>query len=149
MDKQKAIEEIVELLFKHSGCASCKRKPCKDCAVRSNCAEYRLATALANAGYGNIRQALTEFAEMLKDKIGNEYNLDTLDNDAIKDCCEYIDKTLKEFWAMLNNEKTYITCPYCGKTVPMDWHCEKCGKKIAYDIDENLVRSNPHKENEQ
>lgn len=42
-----------------------------------------------------------------------------------------------------------IKCPYCGKTVIMDWHCEKCGNKIEYDIkydaDYKLIRSNPHK----
>lgn len=40
---------------------------------------------------------------------------------------------------------TYIKCPYCGKSVIMDWKCSECKKEIAYDIDNNLIRSNPHK----
>lgn len=47
--------------------------------------------------------------------------------------------TVKELY------KDIIDCPYCGKQVIMDWKCSKCGKEIAYDINDNFVRSNPHK----
>lgn len=39
----------------------------------------------------------------------------------------------------------HITCPYCKTRVVMDWRCSACGCDIAYDIDDNGVRSNPHK----
>lgn len=43
------------------------------------------------------------------------------------------------------NDYFYISCPLCGATVVMDWHCHRCGQHINYDIDEDGVRSNPHK----
>lgn len=39
----------------------------------------------------------------------------------------------------------YITCPYCGKRVLMDWTCSECALEIEYDFDENFRRHNPHK----
>ena len=37
-----------------------------------------------------------------------------------------------------------ITCPYCKKKIIMDWVCPECKNEIAYDIDKNFIRSNPH-----
>lgn len=43
-----------------------------------------------------------------------------------------------------SKEMKEIICPYCKKKIIMDWVCPECKNEIAYDIDENFIRSNPH-----
>ena len=43
-----------------------------------------------------------------------------------------------------SKEMKEITCPYCKNKIIMDWVCHECKNEIAYDIDENLIRSNTH-----
>ena len=60
MDKQKAIEQMATMLHGFACGGNCNNKKCK-------CNHFYTADRLANAGYGNINQALTEFAERLKE----------------------------------------------------------------------------------
>ena len=43
-----------------------------------------------------------------------------------------------------SKEMKEIICPYCKKKIIMDWVCPECKNEIAYDIDKNFIRSNPH-----
>ena len=83
MDKQKAIEEMTEALSIHTCYDEWQAKE-----YGLECIDLDLtARHLVNAGYGNIAQTLTEFAERLKEKFS--------------ECNTYarnkIDETLKEF----------------------------------------------------
>lgn len=73
MDKQKAIEEMGKIIFKTYGSLICQ--PCEsfeECEAKGK-PECNLcngvAEELVNAGYGNIKQAVKEFCEKLKDNI--------------------------------------------------------------------------------
>lgn len=58
MDKKKEIEEMAKVMYRHY----CKDDKCGECK-QPNCLEYRRAVRLYNAGYGNVKQAVKEFAE--------------------------------------------------------------------------------------
>lgn len=79
MDKQKMIEEMETVV-----CSSCNHE-----GMAKRCPK-RISETLVNAGYGNVRQALTEFAEKVKRQIYGEELFD-------EDIWEIIDETLKEF----------------------------------------------------
>lgn len=61
MNKQKAIEDIAKILCD-------KRNPiCKDCGIRTTeCDCYDKAHDLINAGYGDVKAAVREFAEKVE-----------------------------------------------------------------------------------
>lgn len=83
MDKQKVIEEMANEMY--------------------YCSEFngyrddakRIAYKLVNAGYGNIEQALTEFAEKLKEKLFWMADTDGKSHKVLLE--DNIDKALKEF----------------------------------------------------
>lgn len=58
MDKEKEIEEMAKAMCK--GCSMIECKPDEHCYV------YPPAERAVNAGYGNIKQAVKEFAEKLE-----------------------------------------------------------------------------------
>ena len=99
MDKEKDIEGIAEVLAKYwCGCyedckarndLTCSNDHCEDCAGRSL---KPIAMDLQNAGYGNIKQAVKEFAEELKDKV---FRYEEVDGE---DVCDDIDEMFKEFY---------------------------------------------------
>lgn len=62
MDKNKAIEEMKKLL------CSVEDTVCSDCPFKFNgkCGAEEIAEGLVNAGYGDVKQAVEEFAEKLK-----------------------------------------------------------------------------------
>lgn len=94
MDKEKAIEEMVShmpIMYTAQG-----RKVGYDRGVRVNIAR----TLIEEYDYGNIRQALTEFTEMLKNivcvlSIGTESGPDLLVRTS--ELSKIIGETLKEF----------------------------------------------------
>lgn len=59
MDKEKEIEEMAKAMCK--GCSMIECKPDEHCYV------YPPAERAVNAGYGNIKQAVKEFAEKFCD----------------------------------------------------------------------------------
>ncbi len=62
MDKQKEIEKMAKLLY------SCfHTTTCECCNV--HCVDYLRGQVLVNAGYGDVRQAVREFADSLKNYI--------------------------------------------------------------------------------
>lgn len=67
MDKEKEIEEMARVMC--DPLEPCmKDKPCTDCKTYGrNCYTIYKAKRLATAGYGNIEQAVREFAEELKE----------------------------------------------------------------------------------
>lgn len=80
MDKEKEIEEMAKVLYGHY----CKDDKCGECKEPS-CLEYRRAVKLYNAGYGDVKQAVKEFAEnAVKPIIGELVEL--LFNDNEPDC---------------------------------------------------------------
>ncbi|MCH5315437.1 MAG: hypothetical protein J1E81_05950 [Eubacterium sp.] len=97
IDEQKAITEMAILLF---NCDACITWPCENCILAKDeaCSHRNDALRLVNAGYGNIRQALTEFAERIKMKI--ERKTDNVYKDFATGRYESItflvDKVLKE-----------------------------------------------------
>lgn len=70
-----------------------------DCEFQPYCLSYERATELVNAGYGNINESLTEFAERLYKKA--EYRMDCDYDLCITVTVDDIQETLKEF---LENE---------------------------------------------
>ena len=67
MDKQKEIENMTDLLVKNGifNNLVCKQDYSYPDAVIAEC-NRQVAELLVNAGYGNIKQALTGFAKRLK-----------------------------------------------------------------------------------
>lgn len=70
MDKQNEIENIVVLLSKHI----CRDKGCNNCEFYNGakeddscCVDYlkTIAEIIINAGYGNVKETITEFIEWL------------------------------------------------------------------------------------
>lgn len=61
MDKEKEIEEMAKVMYRHY----CKDDKCGECK-QPNCLGYCRAVQLYNAGYGNVKQTIKEFAERLK-----------------------------------------------------------------------------------
>lgn len=64
MDKEKRIAELAEILYDFGA----DKKP--------NNADYHRADYLINLGYGNVKQAVKEFAEKLKQKIKSVSDID-------------------------------------------------------------------------
>lgn len=89
MDKQTKIEVMAEQICqKPHSCDAC------DC---NGCGYQEIATVLVDNGYGNINQALTEFADKLKEKFIWFCNTDGKSHKVI-----FIDdvvETLKEYTA--------------------------------------------------
>lgn len=78
MDKQKEIEEMAKVIFE-SGVAL----EGADFTLGVNGDDHftRLAQRLINAGYGNVKQAVREFAEELKASFYNmDYSAIAIDN---------------------------------------------------------------------
>ncbi len=67
MDKEKEIEELARAMCEHF--EPCMQgKPCTACKTyERNCYTIHKARLLVNAGYGNVKQAVKEFAEKIKD----------------------------------------------------------------------------------
>lgn len=61
MDKEKEIEGMAKAMCK--GCSMIECKPDEHCYV------YSPAERAVNAGYGNVKQAVKEFAEKFKQKV--------------------------------------------------------------------------------
>lgn len=74
MDKEKQIEEMAKLMFA-ADCSMCVSEACPAFGrgilkeEKFTCNNYLLAKALYNAGYGNVKEALKDFAERVKAKI--------------------------------------------------------------------------------
>lgn len=86
MDKQKEIEEMAKLCCYPCEMYSGFTEKCAEGTRPNQCGiAIEAAKKLINAGYGNIEQALTEFAERLKEKVFLPCYKGT------------IDETLKEF----------------------------------------------------
>lgn len=68
MDKQKEIVAMKQII------CSAKEIPCSDCPFRFNgkCAAEKNAELLVNAGYGDVKQAVREFAERLKERLAQK-----------------------------------------------------------------------------
>lgn len=88
MDKEKEIQEMTsEILGKSFGC---------DCTNLGYIIAKEVAETLFNAGYGNIKQAVKEFAEKLKEELWKfdgswqEYDGEEL--------CETVDNLLTELY---------------------------------------------------
>ncbi len=69
MDKEKEIEEMARVI------EYCAHKDCESCRKQGNyrCSAYNKATDLRNAGYGNVKQAVKEFAEKLKEVFNSKH----------------------------------------------------------------------------
>lgn len=100
MDKEKEIEEM----RKNAGCyfadinKTCAemRKICEETHTSSfeeceNCCTYEECELLVDAGYGNVKQAVKEFAEKLKEQMEINGYRSNLHN-------RIIDKTFKELY---------------------------------------------------
>lgn len=74
MDKKK--EEIKNLVQILSQCNYCITNGCEECTEKKDCFEYVSANLLLEAGYGDIKKAVTEFADMLKKAIVNDREAD-------------------------------------------------------------------------
>ncbi len=61
MNKEKEIEELAEILYSFGA----NKTP--------NNADYHMADYLINLGYGNVKQAVKEFAEKLKKVIAEKH----------------------------------------------------------------------------
>lgn len=86
MNKQKEIEKIKTIMgCDYDYCESCYTHSRKSCSLRP------IAERLVDAGYGNVRAAVREFAEKLKERNGNSYYVVTIsyeDIDAlVKEVC--------------------------------------------------------------
>lgn len=69
MDKEKQIEEMAEIIqYAITDCPLNGDVPdCENCRYNVEiCTETQEAEALMNAGYGNVKEALKEFAEKVK-----------------------------------------------------------------------------------
>lgn len=72
MNKQKEIEKIKTIMgCDYDYCESCYTHSRKSCSLRP------IAERLVDAGYGNVRAAVREFAGVLRDKIFQEHSLGT------------------------------------------------------------------------
>lgn len=67
MDKQKEIEEMAKKICKSSS-VGCNFPTCNKCGIKDTCKARIYATRAIKAGYGNVRQAVKEFAEKLKNE---------------------------------------------------------------------------------
>lgn len=100
MDKQKAIEEIAQVIVKYN-CKPCGCEHCEWCPEDGSCDDYasyhNIANNIYDAGYGNIKQALTEFLERLKKNLIPIIGISN--NEIIEHYVseKKIDETLKEF----------------------------------------------------
>lgn len=74
MDKEKEIEKMAHAI-KTSQSAAGYYFPTK--------VALRMARGLSDAGYGDVRAAVKEFAEKLKDRNGNSYHVVTISYESI------------------------------------------------------------------
>lgn len=65
MDKQKEIEEMRQVMAEYS----CGKKCTPSCEKRGYCHIERFIENLIDNGYGNVKQAVKEFAEKLKERV--------------------------------------------------------------------------------
>lgn len=104
MDKEKEIEEMARVM-----CPTAEYISCDKC-VAKKCTPQMYAAILCGADYGNVKQAVKEFAEETKQKV---YPYEEVDGE---DVCEDIDelfyKTLdewdnqrREVWLLQNLEQ--------------------------------------------
>lgn len=96
MDKEKEIEEMAKFCCIH------KNRECKTCCTYvggvciEHCAYHSFAERLQEAGYGNVKQSVREFAEKLKEELWKfdgswqEYDGEEL--------CETVDKLITELY---------------------------------------------------
>lgn len=69
MDKEKEIEKIAQIL---GGCHDCS---CKECLQSCDlgCKSYDRALAIVNEGYGDVNEAVNDFAERVKIALFSEF----------------------------------------------------------------------------
>lgn len=81
MNKEEKIEEMaMTISAKKSNLCEVVCGKCKP-LYKEGCYDYNLAKYLVNAGYGNVKQAVKEFAEKLKASFYNlEYSAIAIDN---------------------------------------------------------------------
>lgn len=96
MEKEKQIEEMAKLMFA-ADCNMCVSEACPAFGrgilkeEKFTCNNYLLAKALHDAGYGNVNEALKEFAERVK--MAFYYEFDELIPSIMSD---KIDELIKE-----------------------------------------------------
>lgn len=79
MEKEKQIEEMAKLMFA-ADCSMCVSEACPAFGrgilkkEKFTCNNYLLAKALYDAGYGNVKEAVKEFAELVKIAFHYEFN---------------------------------------------------------------------------
>ena len=59
MNKEKEIEDLRQVIAEYS----CNRRCTEDCDRRGYCCIKRFVTNIIDAGYGNVKQAVKEFAD--------------------------------------------------------------------------------------
>lgn len=92
--EQEQIEEIVKILVESS--KKCRYTDCNNCDYQhvKDCAQYRKAVALVQAGYGDVKQAKIDVFNELKKRI---YDISPYNPLVAKDNVKYyIDKLIKE-----------------------------------------------------
>ncbi len=94
MDKEKEIEEMAH---RSSACEHPDRHCLKRYGDCSECSVYSICEDLIDAGYGNVKQAVKEFAEELKAEI-NALPKDILICSIRHQAPELIDKTFKKLY---------------------------------------------------
>lgn len=97
MDKEKQIEEMAKLIFA-ADCSMCVSEACPAFGrgilkkEKFTCNNYLLAKALYDAGYGNTKEALKDFAEWVKKRIEIDKYIPEITkdyDDEEKNNCEY------------------------------------------------------------
>lgn len=67
MNNENEIERMAKNICK-SSLAGCNFPTCSKCGIKDTCKARIYATRAVNAGYGNVKQAVKEFEEKLKEK---------------------------------------------------------------------------------
>lgn len=95
MDKKQEIEKMAMVI---SPFGYCMGSPCSECqSIKpKKCSYYDTAQKLISAGYGNISQALREFADVLEEKCMERAKRGTFSLVGCKDIEELLEKMLKE-----------------------------------------------------
>lgn len=91
MNREKEIKGMAKVLFGHY----CGNDECGKCK-EPNCIDYRKAERLFNSGYGNVKQAVKEFAERLKEELW-KFDGSWQEYDG-EDLCETVDNLITELY---------------------------------------------------
>lgn len=127
MDKEKEIEMIAEIITNSAFNDMSDSRSRHKYGVSGFYAE-----ALINAGYGNVKQAVKDFAEKLKKEIVLADDIDLFPhysdgyNRACGDVVERIDTLFKELYGCCETCPNNNNAEYDERTCPM-W--ESCGRK--------------------